>query len=125
LTDLIAHAQQGDENAINRLFSWTYYELRKPARARLRGSRDVVLDTTSLVHEAYVRLADVGRLRLCDRLHFFSYASRAMRSLIVDLVRKRQAERHEIAGHETGNAPAICQPARLPAAAGRERRAGW
>lgn len=95
VTELIARAQVGERRAIDSLFAVTYQELRKLARARLRaGGRDAVLDTTSLVHESYLRLADVGRLRLRDRLHFLNYASHAMRSVIIDLIRKRQAERH-------------------------------
>jgi RNA polymerase sigma factor (TIGR02999 family) len=95
LTDLVARAQQGDRQAVDSLFAATYQDLRKLARARLRnGGRDAVLDTTSLVHESYLRLLDVGQLRLRDRLHFLNYASHAMRSVIVDLIRKRQADRH-------------------------------
>jgi RNA polymerase sigma factor (TIGR02999 family) len=91
----LARAQQGDRRAVDSLFAATYHDLRKLARARLRRSgRDAILDTTSLVHESYLRLLDVGQLRLRDRLHFLSYASHAMRSVIVDLIRKRQAERH-------------------------------
>ena len=64
------------------------------ARARLRkSSRNTLLDTTSLVHEAYLRFAEAGRLRVDDRQHFLKYASHAMRSVIVDFVRERVAQR--------------------------------
>ena len=94
LTELIHRAQQGDSTAADALFSATYQHLRKLARARLRsGGRDAVLDTTALVHESYIRLAEGQRIQLSDRLHFLRYAARAMRSVIVDFARKKQADR--------------------------------
>ena len=94
LTDLIHRAQSGDEAALRIVFDATYEELRGLARSRLRkGNRDNLLDTTSLVHEAYLRFADSGRLRIGDRAHFLRYASHVMRSVIVDFVRERIAER--------------------------------
>ena len=81
-------------DGVDALFASAYQDLRKLARMRLRGGgRNTVLDTTSLVHESYLRLARTGQLRVEDRTHFLRYASRAMRSVIVDLVRQRQAER--------------------------------
>ena len=94
LTDLIRRAQDGDEAALRVVFDATYAELRGLARARLRkGSRNTLLDTTSLVHEAYLRFADAGRLHIGDREHFLRYASHVMRSVIVDFVRERIAQR--------------------------------
>jgi len=75
-------------------FAAAYQELRRLARFRLRGGgHNTVLDTTSLVHESYLRLAKAGRLHVDDRVHFLRYAGRAMRSVIVDLVRNRQSAR--------------------------------
>jgi RNA polymerase sigma factor (TIGR02999 family) len=94
LTDLIHRAHTGDEAALRLIFDATYEDLRVVARARLsRGGRGPLLDTTSLVHESYVRLADAGRLRVEDRQHFLRYASHVMRSVIVDFVRERLAAR--------------------------------
>jgi RNA polymerase sigma factor (TIGR02999 family) len=94
LTDLIRRAQDGDEAALRIVFDATYTELRGLARARLRkGSRQTMLDTTSLVHEAFLRFADAGRLHIGDRQHFLRYASHVMRSVIVDFVRERLAQR--------------------------------
>jgi len=94
LTDLIRRAQDGDEAALRIVFDATYAELRVLARARLRkGSRNTLLDTTSLVHEAFLRFADAGRLHIGDRQHFLRYASHVMRSVIVDFVRERIAQR--------------------------------
>ena len=94
LTDLMRRAQDGDAEALRIVFDTTYAELRTMARARLRkGSRNTLLDTTSLVHEAYLKFADAGQLRIDDRRHFLRYASHAMRSVIVDFVRERVAQR--------------------------------
>lgn len=94
LTDFIRRAQDGDEAALRIVFDATYAELRGLARARLRkGSRNTLLDTTSLVHEAFLRFADAGRLHIGDRQHFLRYASHVMRSVIVDFVRERLAQR--------------------------------
>jgi RNA polymerase sigma factor (TIGR02999 family) len=94
LTDLIRRAQGGDERAFKDVFDATYAELRGLAHARLRRSKpNTLLDTTSLVHEAYLRFADAGRVRLDDREHFLRYASHVMRSVIVDFVRARIAQR--------------------------------
>jgi RNA polymerase sigma factor (TIGR02999 family) len=94
LTDLIRRAQSGDAAALRAVFDAAYQELRALARARLRRSGpDSLLDTTSLVHESFLRFADAGRLRVEDRRHFFGYAAQVMRSVVVDLVRQRQSER--------------------------------
>ena len=72
-----------------------YAELRKLARARLAGSgRSVVLDTTALVHEAFLRLQGAGKVGIADRGHYLAYAATAMRSIVIDYVRRRQAEKH-------------------------------
>jgi RNA polymerase sigma factor (TIGR02999 family) len=94
LTDLIQRAQSGEPAALRGVFDATYQELRDMARARLRrSSPNTLLDTTSLVHEAYLRFAGANRLRIDDRQHFLRYASHAMRSVIVDFVRERFAQR--------------------------------
>jgi RNA polymerase sigma factor (TIGR02999 family) len=94
LTDFIRRAQEGDEAALRVVFDTTYQELRALARSRLRkGHRNTLLDTTSLVHEAYLRFSGAGRLRIADREHFLRYASHVMRSVIVDFVRERVAVR--------------------------------
>jgi RNA polymerase sigma factor (TIGR02999 family) len=93
LTLLMARMQAGDQVARDALFSATYNELRRLARSRLRdGGRNTVLDTTALVHESYLKFLKVGELRFEDRKSFFGYASRVMRSIIVDSARERLAE---------------------------------
>jgi RNA polymerase sigma factor (TIGR02999 family) len=94
LTELIRRAGEGDATALNELFAIAYEDLRRMAHHRLRTStRGTVLGTTALVHESYFRFVNAGRLRIEDRAHFFRYASRVMRSVVVDLARARASER--------------------------------
>jgi RNA polymerase sigma factor (TIGR02999 family) len=94
LTDLIHLAGQGDETALRRIFDAEYQQLRALAHARLsRTQRGAMLDTTSLVHESFLRFANAGQVQLADRRHFIRYAASVMRSVIVDLVRHASAER--------------------------------
>ena len=94
MTQLIVQVAAGIPGARDELFAVAYAELRKLARARLRdGGRNTMLATTALVHESYLRFVDANELRLEDRKAFFAYASRIMRSVIIDTVRERQAER--------------------------------
>jgi DNA-directed RNA polymerase specialized sigma24 family protein len=74
VTELIHRAERGDVEAADRLFAAMYAELRRLARARLRGEgRDTLLDTSSLVHESYLRFAGAGQLQLQDRVHFMRW----------------------------------------------------
>jgi len=94
LTQLIQQVGSGDASARDELFAAAYDELRKLARSRLRdGGRNTFLETTALVHESYLRFVNSGQLRLEDRRAFFAYASKVMRSVVIDSVRERQALR--------------------------------
>jgi RNA polymerase sigma factor (TIGR02999 family) len=94
LTQLIRRLKDGETGAQDDLFAAAYPELKKLARSRLRdGGRNTVLDTTALVHESYLKFVNGGQLRAEDRRAFFAYASSVMRSVIIDSVRERQAER--------------------------------
>jgi RNA polymerase sigma factor (TIGR02999 family) len=94
ITQLLERMHAGDGQARDALFAAAYEELRRLARARLRdGGRNTVLETTSLVHECYLRFVGAGQLRAEDRRAFFAYASQVMRSVILNSVRERQAER--------------------------------
>jgi RNA polymerase sigma factor (TIGR02999 family) len=94
LTELLGRMQAGDSGARDALFAAAYAELHRLARARLReGARDVVLDTTCLVHESYLRFVSAGELRAEDRRSFFAYASQVMRSVIVNTARERIAQK--------------------------------
>nr|AEQ20338.1 RNA polymerase sigma factor [uncultured bacterium EC5] len=94
VTELIHRVNAGLPGAQDALFAASYGELRKLARSRLYdGGRNTMLDTTALVHESYLRFIRSGQLRSNGRRAFFAYASQVMRSVIIDAVRERQAER--------------------------------
>jgi RNA polymerase sigma factor (TIGR02999 family) len=90
---LLGRARSGDDDAFQELFSAAYPELRVLARARLGRQRSDGLDTSALVHETFLRFANNGRLQMEHRPHFFRYASRVMRSVIIDLLREQGAQR--------------------------------
>ena len=97
-TVLLQAAREGDRDAFDRLLPRVYDELRGLARARLRRHRPGdTLNTTALVHEAYLRLADGsadgGTPGWADRTHFFALAARAMRFVLVDVARERSAQK--------------------------------
>jgi RNA polymerase sigma factor (TIGR02999 family) len=92
ITDLLGRWVDGDRKAADRLFSTLYQELRNLARRQLhQRPRDGTLDTTALIHEAFLKLADVSRLQIRDRGHFLSLASRVMRQIFVDSARRKSA----------------------------------
>jgi len=92
ITDLLARARSGDREAIDRLMPLVYQELHALAHARLfHQPRDLTLDTTALVHEAYLKMFDRTRLTANDRGHFFAIASLAMRQILVDHARRQAA----------------------------------
>jgi RNA polymerase sigma factor (TIGR02999 family) len=94
LTELLGRLKSGDAGARDALFAYAYSELHQLARARLRERRrNTLLDTTSLVHEAYLRFVQAGDLRAEDRRTFFAYASQVMRSVIINSVRERMAQK--------------------------------
>lgn len=76
------------------LFPALYRELRRLARLRLSGGgRHTLLDTSALIHEAFLRMQRDGGVELRDREHFLAYAATTMRTVIIDFVRRRSAER--------------------------------
>jgi RNA polymerase sigma factor (TIGR02999 family) len=80
--------------SVQALFPLLYNELRRLARSRLAaGGRHTLLDTASLVHEAYLRMQRDGGVALNDREHFLAYAATTMRSVVIDFVRRRNADR--------------------------------
>jgi RNA polymerase sigma factor (TIGR02999 family) len=94
LTELLGRIRSGDTEARDALFAAAYSELHRIARARLRdGGRNTVLDTTCLVHESYLLFVNAGELRAEDRRAFFAYASQVMRTVIVNSVRERIAQK--------------------------------
>jgi len=100
-TWLLLQWRQGAPGSLDRLFPLVYEELRRLARRQLGpGGSGHTLDTTGLVHEAYLKLVDRSRVEVHDRGHFFALAAKAMRQIIVDSARRRAA------GKRGGGAPA-------------------
>jgi RNA polymerase sigma factor (TIGR02999 family) len=91
VTQLISAAGQGDQAAAARLFALVYPELRQIAQRHLRGTSEDQFRTTSLVHEAYLRLAPREGQQFNDRGHFYASAARAMRQIVIDHVRRRES----------------------------------
>lgn len=94
VTNLLQDWAGGDRGALDRLIPRLYDELRRLAHRRLHRERpDHTLGTTALVHEAYLRLVDVERAGFESRAHFLAMASRAMRRVLVDHARHRDAQK--------------------------------
>lgn len=92
VTLLLRQWSEGDQEALNRLVPLVYAELRRLAHHRLRREHaNRSLNTTGLVHDAYLKLIDVRSARFRDRAHFLAMASRVMRRLLVDQARARRA----------------------------------
>jgi RNA polymerase sigma factor (TIGR02999 family) len=91
ITDLLRRWGEGDAEALDRLFPLVYDRMRQLAHQRLRSEPDGSLNTTALVHEAYLKLVDAPRVTVRDRGHFLGLASRVMRHLLVDHARARKA----------------------------------
>ena len=92
VTQLLHAARAGDREAMDRIVPLVYEDLRRIARRQLRrGSSDRTMHPTSLVHEAYMKLAKGSALQAGDRAHFLAIAARAMRQVLVDDARRNSA----------------------------------
>ena len=90
--ELILAADAGDAVKAGELFAALYRELHGIAERELnRGGRDLTLSPTTLLHEAYLGLAARDGVRFPDKQRFLAYASRVMRGLLIDYVRRRRA----------------------------------
>jgi RNA polymerase sigma factor (TIGR02999 family) len=92
ITQLLQAWSQGDQSALDALMPLVYDDLHRLARRHMAGEREEhTLQTTALVHEAYVRLVDSKQATLKDRAHFFAVCARMMRHILVDAARSRRA----------------------------------
>jgi RNA polymerase sigma factor (TIGR02999 family) len=92
VTQLLLSFRGGDRGAFDRLVPLLYDDLRVIARRQLRRrSPGATLNTTGLVHEVYLKMADQDRLDARDRSHFLAISARAMRQVIADYARRRTA----------------------------------
>lgn len=98
ITDLVADIDRRGRPAVDRLFPVLYQELKRIARRQRRRERgDHTLNTTGLVHEAYVKLLGLDRINWQNRAHFLAVAAQAMRRVLVDYAVARQAQKRD--GH--------------------------
>ena len=98
---LLTQWRDGSRAALDELFPLVYEDLRRRAHLQLRGERDGhTLTTTALVHETYLKLIDVTRVRVQDRAHFLALAATAMRRVLVDYARKHRAHKRSPGGED-------------------------
>jgi len=95
ITDFLARAAQGDPAAVDALIPRIYAALRQLARRQRARESAHTLETTALVHEAYLTLAKQGGIEFVDRTHFYAYMSRVMRHALIDRARRRNAHKRQ------------------------------
>src|SRR6266446_10031318 len=94
VTQLLANWSQGDPTALEKLIPLVYKELRHLAHRYMEGQRpNHTLQTTALVNEAYLRLADQTNPNFTNRSHFFAVAAKAMRQILVDYAKAQQRQK--------------------------------
>jgi len=106
ITALVRAAGSGDARAFQRLYEVSYDELRRLAHVVRGGRSGETINTTALVHEAYLKLVPGQGLMVRDRVHFFRIAARAMRQVLVDAARRRSTRRRglEVLGPDLASA---------------------
>ncbi len=101
ITQLLIAYSEGNREALDRLMPLVYEHLKRLARARLREERPGhTLNTTALVHEAYLKLIDITQVRYENRRHFFATVSQVMRHVLVSYARKRKAQKRGGGAHD-------------------------
>jgi len=95
VTELLIAWSNGEQAALEDLMPLVYNELRRLARHYMgrESNANQTLQTTALIHEAYLRLIDQKRVQWQNRAHFFGVSAQLMRRILVDTARKRHAER--------------------------------
>jgi RNA polymerase sigma factor (TIGR02999 family) len=92
VTELLVAFSKGDQAALDQLMPLVYDELHRMAKQYMRGQpRGLTLQTTALIHEAYLKLVDQPNKHWQNRAHFFAVAAQAMRHILVDYARSRHA----------------------------------
>ena len=111
ITELLDRWTRGDNAAFEELVPLVYQDLRRVARRCLAGQRvDHTLQSTALVHEAYLRLVGRDRADWQNRQHFLAVAAQAMRHILVDHARKRRAAKRGAASVKLALDDAIALP---------------
>lgn len=94
ITRMLKNWSGGDREALDQLLPYVYDELRRQASRYLRRERpDHTLQTTALIHEAYLKLIDQRKVEWQNRAHFFAVAAQAMRRILVDYARTKKREK--------------------------------
>ena len=94
VTQLLANWSHGDHAALEKLIPLVYEELRRLSHRYMKGQRpDHTLQTTALVNEAYLRLADQRKPNFTNRSHFLAVAAKAMRQILVDHAKAQQRQK--------------------------------
>jgi len=93
ITGLLRAWGSGQSSALDRLIPLVYRELKRMARRQMKRSDSGMIQTTALVHEAYLRLVDLSSVGWQDRAHFYAVSSRIMRGILVDAARARGAQK--------------------------------
>jgi len=94
VSELLRRVREHDAAAMDELVAVLYPDLRRMAQARLAQNGAItLLDTSAMVNESYLRLANAARIDAVCRGQFLAYASQVMRSVLVDFARKGRAER--------------------------------
>ena len=96
VTKLLVDWSNGNQEALEQLTPLVYSELRRLAGRYLRKERpDHTLQSTALVHEAYLRLIDQKNVRWQNRAHFYGIAAQMMRRILINYARDQQAEKRD------------------------------
>jgi len=93
ITGLLKAWGSGQPSALDRLIPLVYRELKRMAQRHMRRSDPGTIQTTAVVHEAYLRLVDLGSVEWQDRAHFYAVSARVMRGILVDAARARGAQK--------------------------------
>ena len=99
----LERARNGDRDALDQIFEQVYDELRELAHRVRRGRASPTLNTTALVHEAWLAMARQEQARFDSRQHYFAYAAKAMRHILIDHARQRAAAKRQPGDGITGS----------------------
>ena len=104
ITETLARAARGDAAAIDSLIPKIYATLRRLARRQRAHEAAHTLETTALVHEAYLKLATQSDVTFADRAHLYAYMSQVMRHILIDHARRKQAQKRQAPEMTAGEA---------------------
>src|SRR4051812_45525355 len=94
ITQMLKEGSEGNQKVLDQILPLVYEELRRQASRYLRREREGhTLQTTALIHEAYLKLIDQRNVDWQNRSHFFAIAAQAMRRILVDYARERHREK--------------------------------